>query len=366
VQFVLSAEQEELREVARAYFEQAMPIDQAVPRTGLAQDGSGWEDIVARLGVNTILVPDDLGGGGGDFLDFAMVVEEAGRALADLPLVGHAMAVAALRSLCDADADGIGRRLLGRIAESSARPTVVLGDIGAELANGVWALRGSATSVPDLAEADVLLVRAMTADGPAFFEVTSPTAGLLARPVETLDPTRRFGDLELDGAPGELVGPDPDAAVSRQAEAAGRAVLALDAVGGARKALEIAVDYARGREQFGHPIGTFQAIKHKCADMLLKVESATSAAEAAAWTLGSGAGGAAAEQATVLAKAYAAEAYLAVAAELIQILGGVGFTWEHPAHLFFKRAKVSALLLGAPEELRRAEADRLDLLPSTL
>ncbi len=175
-----------------------------------------------------------------------------------------------------------------------------------------------------------------------------------------MDQTRKQARLELSSTPGRLIGGEGDgwAILSKMLDLAAVA-LAAEQVGGAQKVLEMAVEYAKVRVQFGRPIGSFQAIKHKCADMLLEVESAKSAAYYAGW--------AAAEDndelpvVASLAKAYCSDAYFHATAENIQIHGGIGFTWEHPAHLYFKRAKSSELLFGDPTYHRELLAQRIGI-----
>jgi alkylation response protein AidB-like acyl-CoA dehydrogenase len=214
-------------------------------------------------------------------------------------------------------------------------------------ADGGWTLSGEKFYVVDGHIAGVVLVVARTAAGISVFAVESGAPAYTATLLSTMDKTRKLARLTFDGTPARLVGGEGEAAtaVAKMLDLAAIA-LAAEQVGGAQRVLEIAVNYAKIREQFGRPIGSFQAIKHKCANMLLEIEAAKSAAYYAGW--------AAAEDDAELsvhasvAKAYCSEAYVHAAAENIQIHGGIGFTWEHPAHLYFRRAKSSELLLGAP------------------
>jgi alkylation response protein AidB-like acyl-CoA dehydrogenase len=204
------------------------------------------------------------------------------------------------------------------------------------------------------------LVVGRTDAGLSLFGVRGDAEGLTRTPLLTMDLTRKQARLTFDGVDAWLIGTDGSArdGVARALEHAAVA-LAAEQVGGAQRCLDMAVDYAKNRIQFGRPIGSFQAIKHKCADMLVEVESARSAASYAA--------AAAAEasdeltMASSLAKSYCSEAFFHAAAENIQIHGGIGFTWEHPAHLYFKRAKSSELLLGDPTFHRDLLAQRLGL-----
>jgi alkylation response protein AidB-like acyl-CoA dehydrogenase len=190
--------------------------------------------------------------------------------------------------------------------------------------------------------------------------VEGDAPGLTRTPLSTMDQTRKQARLEFDNVPARQIGSDDNgwATLSKTLDLAAVA-LAAEQVGGAQKVLEMSVEYAKVRVQFGRPIGSFQAIKHKCADMLLEVESAKSAAYYAGW--------AAAEDndelpvVASLAKAYCSDAYFHATAENIQIHGGIGFTWEHPAHLYFKRAKSSELMLGDPTYHRELLAQRIGI-----
>jgi alkylation response protein AidB-like acyl-CoA dehydrogenase len=208
--------------------------------------------------------------------------------------------------------------------------------------------------------ANLIIVAARTDAGVTLFAVQGDASGLTRTALPTMDQTRKQARLEFADVPAVLIGADggAEAGLSKTLDLAAVA-LAAEQVGGAQHVLDASVEYAKTRIQFGRPIGSFQAIKHKCADMLLEVESAKSAAYYAAW--------AAAEDSdelpvvASLAKSYCSEAYFHSAAENIQIHGGIGFTWEHPAHLYFKRAKSSELLLGDPSYHRELLAQRIGI-----
>jgi alkylation response protein AidB-like acyl-CoA dehydrogenase len=194
----------------------------------------------------------------------------------------------------------------------------------------------------------------------SLFAVDGDASGLTKTNLSTMDQTRKQAKLDFDNTPAELIGEEGKGWDTLETVLDLAAVaLAAEQVGGAQKVLEMAVDYAKVRVQFGRPIGSFQAIKHKCADMLLEVESAKSAAYYGMWC--------ASEMndelpsTASLAKAYCSEAYFHAAAENIQIHGGIGFTWEHPAHLYFKRAKSSELLFGDPTYHREQLAQRIGI-----
>ena len=232
---------------------------------------------------------------------------------------------------------------------------------GSRPSGAAWRLEGTKSFVLDGHTANLILVLAKTSGGSlGLYAVDADAAGLTRTALSTMDQTRKQAKLEFSNTPATLLDTEGEGwkvlGTVLDLAAVG---LAAEQVGGAQKVLEMAVDYAKVRVQFGRPIGSFQAIKHKCADMLLEVESAKSAAYYGMWC--------AAEMndelASVasLAKAYCSEAYFHATAENIQIHGGIGFTWEHPAHLYFKRAKSSELLFGDPTYHRELLAQRIGI-----
>jgi alkylation response protein AidB-like acyl-CoA dehydrogenase len=213
---------------------------------------------------------------------------------------------------------------------------------------GTWRLTGTKTYVPDGLSAGLILVVARTADGIGVFSVEGSADGLTRQALPTMDQTRKQACLRFDATPARLLGGQADgwAAVERMLRVAAIG-LAAEQTGGAQRALEMAVEYAKLREQFGRPIGSFQAIKHKCASMLVTVESMKSAAYYGLWAVSSG--GDELPLVASVAKAFCSDGYTMVTSENIQIHGGIGFTWEHPAHLYLKRARSSRVLLGGPD-----------------
>jgi alkylation response protein AidB-like acyl-CoA dehydrogenase len=214
--------------------------------------------------------------------------------------------------------------------------------------------------VPDGHAAGLILVVATTDAGLSLFAADGGAVGLTRASLPTLDQTRKLARLEFSGVTARLIGAPGDAAamLDRTLDVAAIA-LAAEQLGGAQRTLDLTVDYAKVRHQFGRPIGSFQAIKHRCADLLLEVESLRSAVQYAAAAVAEGS-----PEVPVLApllKAYASETYFHVAAESIQIHGGIGFTWEHDAHLYFKRAKASELFLGDASYHRERLAARIGL-----
>ena len=233
-----------------------------------------------------------------------------------------------------------------------------------------WVLTGSRSFVLDGCQADIIVVPAHTEEGASLFVVDARSApGLTRCPMRVLDPSRPQARLDFSVTPGRLVGrPGCGSLALRTGVAHATIALSAEQVGGAERCLEAAVSYAGMRRQFGRPIGSFQAIKHKCADLLILVESARSAARYAASVSAStaaGENGGADEDlygAAALAGAYCSTAFLTVAAENIQVHGGIGFTWEHDAHLYFRRAKSSEVIFGTPAAHRAFLARRLGLL----
>ena len=348
----------ELRETAREFF--AKHSDEAAVRATMeTEDGFDrhlWDLMATQLGLQALLIPERFGGAEFSFTNMQIVLDEMGRALVCAPFLSSAvMSVAALLASSDDDACA---DLLPRIADGSMIATLAVtdengwwdatnNDVHAEKQGDGWLLTGRRWFVLAGHTADLVLVAAQTSSGPGLFAVRRQSPGLTAVRLETLDMTRTLADIEFDGVAGTLVGSQGDAdRIVRRALAAGLAGLAVEQAGTARRAMEMSVEYAKVREQFGRPIGSFQAIKHKCADMLLEVESATSVAYAAGQAIDDDS-----EEAVMLAsmaKAYCSEALSHVAAENIQVHGGIGFTWEHPAHLYFRRAKSTEMLLGNP------------------
>jgi len=335
-----------------------------------------WNALVAELGVGGLLVPERFGGVDAGWTAMRVVLEELGRGLAATPFVPSSVLATTL--LLRSGNDGACETYLPGIAEGSIVATVAVVDAaggwddwaraqapGAAAVTATagptgWSLSGRKRAVPFGATADLLLVTAHTGEGPGLFAVERGAAGVAATALATLDGTRPVADLVLADAPareialGETVG----AAVSRALDLGGLAIAAED-VGAMRACLETSVEYAKLRTQFDRPIGSFQAVKHKLADMLVRVELAEAAVEEAALALASNAADASAS--AVVAHACAAESFRLVAAETIQTHGGIGFTWEHAAHLYFRRAKTSALAFGGIARGRERLLARLGL-----
>ena len=311
---------------------------------------------LSELGVVGLLVEEAYGGVGAGPEELERVMEEAGAFLLCAPVLSSGVLAAGLIQALGDEADKA--RLLPSIADGSRIATVALagprgawtaGDLAvkAEPAGEAWRLNGQARFVTHGQVADLLLVVARTPEGPGVFEVERDAAGLRAKGLPAFDHTLRLADLGFSETPARrLVSQRPAWEAVETALDLARVALAGEQAGGARRVLEFTVDYAKTRVQFGRSIGSFQAIKHMAADLLLESESAISAARAAARALAEGSPDATA--AINLAAFACADAFVQVAATAIQMHGGIAFTWAHPAHLYLRRARADAQLFGAP------------------
>ena len=367
----VSEEHEELRDSVRRFLADRAPLARVreLMETDDGLDRAVWDQAGQQLGLQALAIPEAYGGAGFTFAEQAVVLEELGAALYTGPYLASAvLAAAALLAVAD---EGARQDLLPPIASGETIATLAfaedsgswdLADIATTaVKNGAgWRLDGHKSFVLDGTAAGLILVAAGTDAGLSLFAVDGSAAGLTRTVLPALDPTRKLGRLELAGVTGRLLGSPGDAAAAldRTLDIAAIA-LAAEQLGGAQRALDMAVDYAKIRQQFGRPIGSFQAIKHRCADLLLEVESLRPAVSYAAAAVTESP-----EEIPVLAsllKAQASETYFHAAAENIQIHGGIGFTWEHDAHLYFKRAKASELFLGDASYHREHLATRIGL-----
>ena len=371
----VSAEQRELRDSVRRFLADRAPMSRVreLMETPDGTDRQVWQQAGAQLGLPGIAIPEAYGGAGFTFAEQAIVLEELGAALYGGPYL--ASAVLAATALLAASDEAARRELLPGIASGQTVATLAFTEddgswdpeairLAATRGEGSpdspWMLDGHKSFVLDGHTADLILVVAAAGPGLSLFAVDPGAAGLDRRVLPTLDQTRKLARLEFDAVPGRLIGAPGEAggALGRTLDVAAIA-LAAEQLGGAQRVLDMAVGYAKTRHQFGRPIGSFQAIKHRCADLLLEVESLRSAVAYAAAAVAENS--AEVPVVAALAKAYASDVYFHVAAENIQIHGGIGFTWEHDAHLYFKRAKSSELLLGDASYHREHLAERIGL-----
>jgi alkylation response protein AidB-like acyl-CoA dehydrogenase len=364
VDFGLNEDQETLQKYARDFLENECPSTfvRSMMDGDTAHDAAFYRKM-AELGWMGIAIPEEFGGQGMSYVDLAVLLEEMGRAIVPGPF--FATVCLAAPAIVEAGTEEQKAALLPGIASGERTATVAYTEGSGRVdAAGVglstqkdgdgFVLDGAKRFVPDAHVADTIVVagRTTAADDPTegvtLFVVDAGSPGVSVSQLQTMDTTRRWCEVGFDNV---NVGPDAvmgtaDRGWPRLERALQKAttLVSAECVGGAQKVLDMSVDYAKVRMQFGRPIGSFQAVKHRCADMLVDVEMARSAMYYAAW--------ASAEDHTELplaasiAKAYCGSAFTRVAASGIQVHGGIGFTWEHDLHLYFKRAKVNELLLG--------------------
>lgn len=326
----------------------------SVMETDAGYDPKLWQSL-AEMGVVGLIIDEAHGGSGVGPMELEAVMEEAGAALLCSPLLASVVAARLLQKLGD---EAAGDRLLPAIASGETIATAVLtGDAGtwteggvavsASANDGAWQLQGRGSYVLHGQNADVLIVIARAGETLAAFTVDAAAAGVSIEALPTFDHTQRLAAVTFDGASAEqLNAAVPVWEAVRAALDLGLVALAGEQAGGAQRVLDFTVEYAKTRIQFGRQIGSFQAIKHMAADLLLETESAVSAARSAAERLASGAEKT--EEAISLAAFACADAFVKTAADGIQMHGGIAFTWEHPAHLYLKRARADAQLLGSP------------------
>ncbi len=314
-----------------------------------------WKALSTDLGLAGLLVPEESGGHGASAREAAVVLEELGRVVAPVPFLTSSVVATTL--LLDSGADllaqlAAGERTAALLVPWSSAPDVELPTVRVDGDR----LTGTVTSVAGALDADVLLVLAAAGDGLAVHAV--PASAATVSPLVSLDMTRQPADVTLDGAAGQVVLGDAEAAVRRALEV-GAALLASEQLGVARWCLETTIAYLKERRQFGRVVGGFQALKHRLADLYTVVESAAAAARYAAATLAEGDPDA--PLAASVAQAYCSEVAVHAAEEAVQLHGGIGMTWEHPAHLYLKRAKSDQIALGTPGRHRVRLGTLVDL-----
>jgi alkylation response protein AidB-like acyl-CoA dehydrogenase len=378
-------------------------LDKALARIESAQtyDDKLWQAVAADLGCAGLLIGERDGGAGASYREAAAAAEVLGSFVAPVPFLGSAVvATSALLSIASgapshaaSGGPGVGSAagtpftpaktaadLLGRMADGGLTAALAVpfaiapgphgdrafpasvrlaGPRAGDAATGVARLRGMVTGVADALPAGVLLV---PADGVphGLYLVDMSASGVAKAPVTSLDMTRQLCDLSFDDAPGMLIASGP--AASRALDAAlsaGAGILAAEQIGLAQRCLDMTVAYVKERRQFARPVGSFQGLKHRLADLWVAVTEARAASRYAAACLASGSPDA--SVAVALAKAYCSEVAVNAAQECVQMHGGIGFTWEHPAHLYLKRAKADSIGFGTPDAHRAALASLVNL-----
>ena len=367
----VTEEQEELRDSVRRFLTDRVPISRVreLMETEDGIDPAVWEQAGAQLGLLGLAVPEEYGGAGFSFAEQAIVLEELGAALYGGPYL--ASGVLAATALLASPDEAARRDLLPGIASGEVIATVAFTEddgswdpamarLAAVKAGDSWRLDGHKSFVLDGGAAGLVLALAVADGRLSLFAVDGDAAGLTRATLPTLDQTRKLARLEFDGVSARLIGsPGDAAAVMDRVLNVAAIALAAEQLGGAQRALDMTVAYTKVRHQFGRPIGSFQGLKHRLADLLLEVESLRSAVTYAASAVAEDS-----PEVPVLAplvKAYASDTYFHVVAEMIQMHGGIGFTWEHDAHLYFKRAKSSELFLGDASYHRERLATRIGL-----
>jgi alkylation response protein AidB-like acyl-CoA dehydrogenase len=377
-----SEDETALRGAVRSLLEDRAPWRDVLARTETSQtcDTGLWRTLAAEVGAAGLLVPESRGGAGASYREAAVVAEELGRAAAAVPFLGSAV-VATTALLESGDQELLAEAASGAVTAALAVPFAAVGfttapftsgspqvptirlDVGgAGDAAGTYRLTGSVAGVADALTADVLLI---PADGVPYglYAVRADEAGITRTPVGSLDMTRQLCDLTLDNVPARQVAAG-DAASRAVAAAltAGAGILASEQLGVAERCLELTVAYVKERRQFARPIGSFQAIKHRLADLWVAVIQARAAARYAATCLADGDPDTLV--AVALAKAFCSDVAVRAAQETVQLHGGIGFTWEHPAHLYLKRAKADSIGFGTADAHRASLAGLADLPPA--
>ncbi len=376
--FGFSEEQEMLRSSARDFLAKEVPM--TAVRT-MMEDEVGFSDVLWKrmsdLGWMGLILPEEYGGSGLDFVDLIVVLEEMGRVVLPGPFFSTVVlgGVALLEGGSDAQKQAVIPKLARgevKLTLAQLEPSGRWGADGVALeatpSGGGFVLRGTKLFVPDAHVADQLIVAGRApgstgAQGVSLFLVDAKARGVKTTQLKTMDQTRRLAEVVLDGV---TVGADQVLGTPGQGWALldrivdrGKVGLCAEMCGGAQRVLDMSVEYAKVREQFGKPIGSFQAIQHKCANMLVEVESSKSVTYYAAWAVANDV--AEAPLAAAMAKAYCSDAYRHVSGEGIQIHGGIGFTWEHDMHIYFKRAKSSEVTFGDATWNRELVAQHIDL-----
>ncbi|WP_328766807.1 acyl-CoA dehydrogenase family protein [Streptomyces sp. NBC_00286] len=363
---------DELRSAVRNFLEAKSP-EEAVRKLMESEpryDPAVWAQLAEQLRLPGLAIPEEYGGDGFGPVELGVVLEEMGRALLCAPYFATVV-LAAQALLASGDTDACARHLPGIAAGATTATLAVAENSGSwdpalisaravRDGEGAWKVTGRKSFVIDGTTADLVLVVARTVAGPTLFAVDGTAPGLTAESMETLDATRAMARLTLDAVPATLIGSDgAGGRIMAKVLDFASVALAAEQSGGARRCLETAAEYARTRHQFGRPIGSFQAVKHKCADMLVQVELAEAASREAARLAAEGSPDY--PVAAGVAHVACSRAYMFTAMENIQVHGGIGFTWEHPAHLYFRRAKSSQLLFGGPAVYHERLLDRLGI-----
>jgi alkylation response protein AidB-like acyl-CoA dehydrogenase len=367
--FDFTEEQLALRVATRAFMEatSSEPEVRRLMETPTGYDEAAWLRMAGELGLQGLVIPEEYGGSGAGMVELAIVLDEMGRRLLCSPFLGTTLAALAILETGDKQAAA---DLLSGIADGSVIATLAVAeDVGqsplqpsdftAAPADDGWTLDGQKSYILDGSSADLLIVLAEASGAVGLFAVDPTDPGVTRTLLPTFDRTRRLAGVELNRTPARLLGQLAGLETVARVYDLVRVAVSAENVGAAEFVLNMTVAYAKERVQFGRAIGSFQAIKHMCADTLLDVESARSAAYYAAWAAADGSDELA--EVAPLAKAFTSDTLFVAASTNIQVHGGVAFTWEHPAHLYYRRAKSSLELFGNGADHRERLAVQLGL-----
>lgn len=361
IDLLYSDTEEALRDSVRRLFADRCPPESVMRVYDSApQDFSKvWHTLAADLGMAGLLVPEELGGAGAGAREAAVVMEEIGRSVAPVPFLSSAV-LATVALLHAGDTETVKELAAGSLTAALTVPlSTAPDDVVAGVSVGAKGLTGRVTSVAGVSEADVLVVPVTGPDGLELHTVNRDAAGVDVSPVLALDMTRPLANIEFSGAEPSRVGSASAAAAVTAALQTGAALLASEQLGVAQWCFDTTLAYVKQRKQFGRAIGSYQAIKHRLADLWVEVNSAAAAARYAADTCARQD-----DDATIgaaVAQAYCSGVAVHAAEECIQLHGGIGMTWEYPAHLYLKRAKADQLALGTAYRHRARLAELVDL-----
>jgi alkylation response protein AidB-like acyl-CoA dehydrogenase len=357
--FTLSDDHLALRDSARSFLDKEVDLAPLL-RPGATVADSGYDSLwkkIVDLGWPGIVVPEAYGGLGLDYLDLIMIVGELGRTLAPAPMFGT---LAGVWTILAAGSEAQKARLLGEVAGGSAALALAIADLDgryeapgrgatAVAADGGWRISGAKSFVVDAPAADKIAVAAALDGQRRYFVVDRTAPGLVVEPLAWRDITRQVATVRFEDTPAELLDGSADDVWPFVRERL-YLLLAAESAAGTQAALTQAVEYAKERVAFGRPIGAYQAIKHQLAEIAGQAECAGAAVQYAAWALSEG--DPKATLAATMAQSYASEAYREATHRNIQVFGAIGFTWEMKNHLYYKRARCNAELLGSPAMLR--------------
>jgi len=350
MQTEFTEDQDQFREIVSRFLQdKSQPIEvRRLLETESGFDPEVWRQLCEEVGLAGTHIPEAFGGFGFGPVELGIAAEEMGRHLYCGPFFSSS--VMAANALLNCATDNHKAKILPGVALGTTLATLVLdslnspAQIGKTLQVDQGLLRGHAGLVLDAHIADLMIVIANSTDGLGLYAVAAGSLGITIEPLQTLDPTRKISRVKFDEVSVEVIGAVTDETLNKTWDSICVA-LAHEMIGGAQHLLETTIEYTKLRYQFGRPIGSFQALKHRCADLLMEVEIAKAATHHAARCLAAGEGE---PYAASMAKALASDTYMKAAKEAIQLRGGIGFTWEEDTQLWYKRAKSSEVFMGAP------------------